>query len=100
MKLDRLQIKLALALLLAAAPCALPQGTFVNLDFESAMIIPLPTDPHLVAISNALPGWTAYRNYAGDNILYDTLSLGAAAISIQDSNGSIHVLQGNYTVLL
>ena len=70
-----MQIKLALALLFVAAQSVRPQGTFANLDFESANIIPLPNDPHLVAISNALPGWTAYGNYAGDNILYDTITL-------------------------
>jgi hypothetical protein len=38
--------------------------SFVNLDFESAQIIPLTQSadfpPYSVATSNALPGWTVY----------------------------------------
>jgi hypothetical protein len=86
------------AVLFATLQTVFAQSTFQNLDFESAMIIPIPGDPHMVAISNALPGWSAYGNYAGDNILYDDLSLGAPAISIQDAAGFEPVLEGNYTV--
>src|SRR5437867_10306164 len=52
------------------------------------------------------PLWTAFPagppmvgTFGGD-ILYDTLSLGAAAISIHDTNRYIPIVQGNYTVLL
>src|SRR5437867_2469222 len=79
MKLNALQIELSLLLLCAATPCARPQGTFVNLDFESANIIPDTNSflyPIAVAVSNALPGWTAYGGvvYPYD-VVYDTIAL-------------------------
>ena len=94
MKPNVLHIGLAVVLLLAAAPNARSQSTFVNLDFESAHIIPDPASPYYpnaVSMSNGLPGWSAYGGTfsPGQDIIYDTLSLGAAAISIHDANGLI-----------
>src|SRR5437879_4086489 len=101
MKLNALKIKLSLLLLFAATLCARPQGTFVNLDFESANIPPGTPPGTVVAVSDALPGWTCY---IGTNqvtaIHYDDISLGAAAITIHDRNSFEPILQGNYTVLL
>src|SRR6266496_3119850 len=90
-----------LALFLAATCTLHSQGSFVNLDFESANIIPDPVSPyypHAVSVANALPGWTAYGGTFGGDILYDDLSLGDPAISIHDANGFIPILQGSYTV--
>src|SRR5262249_1384042 len=59
-----------------------------------------------VATTNALPGWTAYQGGAQvDSIVYNDLSLGAAWVSIQDTNSPFGgffggVIQGTYTVLL
>ena len=103
MKPNVLHIGLAVVLLFAAAPNARSQSTFVNLDFESANIIPDPASPYYpnaVSISNGLPGWSAYGGTfgPGQDIIYDTLSLGAAAISIHDANGLIPIVQGSYTL--
>ena len=42
----------------------------------------------------------AYGGTLGGDIIYDTVSLGDPAISIHDANGTIPILQGNYTVRL
>src|ERR1043166_7453170 len=95
MKWSALQRMVLPFVLFAAAPYARPQGTFVNLDFESANIPP-GTPPGFVAASNALPGWIGPTS-----ILYDTVPLNDAGISIHDANDpSLPVLQGNYSVLL
>ncbi len=40
---------------------ALGQGTFQNLDFEAAQLVPVPTDPNgSVQFVPAFPGWTGY----------------------------------------
>jgi hypothetical protein len=45
-----------------AAGSAQAQGTFQNLDFESASVAASPSEsyPNLVSIASALPGWTGY----------------------------------------
>ena len=73
------------------------QGTFINLNFESPQP-PLTRDAEfMVPIANALPGWTGY---IGGNqvtrVVYDTRSLGAAAISLL----STFSIAGNYSVFL
>ena len=80
------------------------QGTFQNLDFESA-IIPSGTQPgSIVPISSALPGWSvSYSSPSGTiqatDVVYDGLSLGGAFVSIGDRfPGGIP--QGNYSVCL
>ena len=84
-----------LALLLSAGG-VVGQG-FVNLDFESP-ILPLNPVNFQVQITNSLPGWTGYiGNSQVNRVVYDTVSLGAAAISFQDSSGFIS-LQGQYCV--
>ncbi len=51
-----------------------------------------------VPITNALPGWTGYIGTDQvSEVVYDTVSLGAAAISFQDADGFIHPLQGEYS---
>jgi hypothetical protein len=81
--------------------CAFGQGTFQNLDFEQANPIPLGV-PYIVATTNGLPGWTTYLgNSQSSEILYDTISLGGAAISLHDSaSHSFQPIQGNYSVFL
>ena len=89
--------------LILGLAASLAQGTFQNLDFESANIIPDPASPfypHAVSVANGLPGWTAYEGTFGGDILYDTLALGDAAISIHDTNGDISIMQGNYTLFM
>ena len=58
----------------------LSQG-FVNLNFEQAK------NPETFYATNAIPGWTAYINGNPQTyIIYNDVSLGAAAVSIHDTN--------------
>jgi hypothetical protein len=86
--------KCVLALLLIAAG-GLAQGTFQNLDFESAQI-PSGTRPGSGAsINSAFPGWTPSVAF------YDGASLGGAAICIIDQlNAGDKPLQGSYSAYL
>src|ERR1043166_2199245 len=101
MKWSALQRMLLLFVLFAATPYARPQGTFVNLDFESANI-QSDTPPGFVPASDALPGWTCYigkNQVAG--VAYDTAAINDALISIHDAASAYaQVLQGNYSVVL
>jgi hypothetical protein len=93
-----------LALLLSVAG-ALGQGTFGNLDFESARIILDPTSPYYpgaVQASNAIPGWTLLGGDAYPDVLYNDVSLGAPAVSIHDSNDQegFTPIAGRYSLYL
>jgi hypothetical protein len=96
-----------LALLLSVAG-AEGQGTFQNLDFESAVLVPVPGDPYGgVAFGPAFPGWTVYIGGAPldaawyPNALYNNEFLDSSGISIFDHNFAYgSVIQGNYTALL
>jgi len=83
------------------------QGTFQNLDFESATIV--PTGNQDVYFSPAFPGWTGYEGGAQDVVAgYNALALSTPGFSIIDSsyrpiysNGSPGgLIQGNYTAVL
>jgi hypothetical protein len=83
------------------------QGTFQNLDFESANI-PSGTPP-LASFSfgDALPGWSGfYGNTSGTNpatfVVYDGMSLSGPMMAIFDALNTIgvHPLQGNYSPYL
>ena|ERR1035438_202029 len=84
------------------------QGTFQNLDFESATVIPAPGG---IYASNAIPGWTAYYGSSANPtksstsiIGYDGVSLGGATVFLEDGThplgGGPNPLQGLYSVLL
>src|SRR6266852_2437963 len=76
------------------------QGTFANLDFENP-ITPLIPVNSLVPTTNAIPGWAAYTyGTSAGFIAYNTLSLGAAEVSLQGPGSASHVIQGSYTVYL
>jgi len=92
-----------LALLLSAGG-AYAQGTFQNLDFESATIVPDPSSPfypNAVIASSALPGWTAYiYGFPETSILYHTRVLSTANVTLFDPNdvGDPTPLEGLYSV--
>jgi len=85
---------------------------FINLDFESATLVPVPGDNYNgVYFAQAFPGWTKTVLGLGieagyPNALYDSTFLDSAGISIIDrplycpclQGGS--VIQGNYTAIL
>lgn len=83
------------------------QGTFQNLDFESANLsgTPSSTQDVYIPIANALPGWTGFfgANQA-TGVLYNDITAGAANISLISSsatNGIARsVIGGAYTAVL
>ncbi|MGD0207576.1 MAG: PEP-CTERM sorting domain-containing protein [Verrucomicrobiota bacterium] len=77
--------------------------SFVNLNFESARIIPLTNGadfpPYSVATTNAVPGWTV--NIGGtqqSQITYNAPALGSTFVTLWATNGQ--QITGNYSVLL
>jgi len=77
------------------------QGTFRNLDFENPIPPLLPNAGFTVPITNALPGWSAYIGDTSiDRVVYNTVSLGAAAVSLHDHGSSLQPVEGNYSVML
>jgi hypothetical protein len=91
--------------LLASSAGIYAQGTFQNLDFESANI-PNATQPgSLVPVGMALPGWSVNVGSVSNGIVtipYDSISLGGALISVLDTNAGLGFvpLQGKYTAAL
>jgi hypothetical protein len=80
------------------------QGTFQNLDFEMAQIVPLEdgSPRFYVMASKALPGWTAYFGSGPSYfIFHNTISAGSQMVSIHDSlSPDFQPLQGNYSVAI
>lgn len=82
---------------------ALGQGAFTNLDFESANVSGYSPGDTYVPVNDAMPGWKAY--YGGiqsDTVVYDNASLGAPAISLNDSKFRFGFvpLEGNFSASL
>jgi len=78
---------------------------FVNLDFENAAVTPVSGNPGHIVASDAILGWTAYLGGNPQTIIgYDTVSLGGAAVFLEDANapsgGGPLPIQGNYSMLL
>jgi hypothetical protein len=83
-----------LAFAITSAYC---QGTFQNLDFESANIPPGTLIGSILPVTNAFPGW-AVTTQVG----YDGFSAGGAIMSVIDTNpgGGFTPLQGQYSAML
>ena len=95
---------LLLALLVSLSLCAFGQGTFRNLDFESASLpIVIPGQSGgVVPVAVSLPGWTTYigSSQAG-GVFHNDISIGAASISIIGPQWNYSdILEGSYMVLL
>jgi hypothetical protein len=69
---------LTIAVVLASLRDGFAQG-FVNLDFESAQIIPLVGGPYInsIATTNALPGWIVSSGQMPGVITYNASSVGS-----------------------
>ncbi len=85
---------------------ALAQGTFQDLDFEEAKIVPIsgPGEGQAVTVANALPGWTVNYDVVGQTqIYYNSPSTGATAVTL-NANGypgfPEPIPEGNYSVFL
>src|SRR6266568_1786041 len=96
-----------LVLCAAIACCtvaARAQGTFQNLGFESATLVPIfGNSSSPVQFAPAFPGWTG--SIGGVQVsaaLYNSAALGSSAIGIMDSGGPFltGVIQGTYTAML
>ncbi|MGA2749248.1 MAG: PEP-CTERM sorting domain-containing protein [Verrucomicrobiota bacterium] len=99
-------IVLSLGVALATVS-ARAQGTFQDLDFESATLTAGP--PSFVPVSSALPGWTAYIGTVEQTqVQQNAYNTGQAVIDIFGPNYpaagmppfSPGVIDGNYSVLL
>ena len=88
------------------------QGTFQNLDFESANLSPVPPNQNIVEVStaSALPGWTTYLGTVQQTqVIQNSYGEGEAEIDVFGPNypaaGPSHglipgTIDGNYSVLL
>jgi hypothetical protein len=80
------------------------QGTFLNLDFESANVSGYPPGSSGVPISAALPGWSGFYGSAQTSqVAYDGISIGGAVISVVDSNvpfSYFNPIQGEFSAYL
>jgi len=96
--------------------CATPslirgQGTFQNLDFESANVPPSGPQPYgtFVSVGSALPDWTAYLGTGRlTQVGYNSPTAGTATISLlgptwNNSDVALYrvgIIDGNYSVTL
>jgi hypothetical protein len=100
-------VKTLIAILSLAYPhLAFTQGTFENLDFESANLSSEPPQqfPSLVPIDAALPGWTVYLGPVQQTeVNYNYTTIGTANVAVLGATWSSTdpgVIDGNYSVLL
>jgi len=100
MKTTIIKIATVAVSLLTFAQNGFCQG-FVNLNFESAQIIPIAGGPYVnsIATSNALPGWTVLYGSSQQSVMsYNAPALGSTFVTLYATNGL--QLAGNYSVLL
>lgn len=88
-----------------AAGNAVGQGTFQNLGFESATLVPVPGDPSFYYFAQAFPGWTGYIGGVQPGLCtYDDVPLSGPGFAIVDSGFSGisggGLIQGNFTAFL
>lgn len=89
------------SLLMVGGSGASAQGTFRNMFFETPVLPLEPTPDRYVAVSNALPGWSAFVGGAQvEWITYNSWSIGGPLISLQGPGSLEPVLQGQYSVSL
>jgi hypothetical protein len=78
------------------------QGSFENLNFESATIVTDPSNPYYpyaINAADALPGWVVVAGgIGGGDIAYNDQPAGAAWATLQGPGSHEPILQGNYSV--
>lgn len=99
-----------LSFLICVSPWfARAQGTFQNLGFEAATLIPIPGDLYgSVEFGSAFPGWTCtVGGQPWNSVLFNNTFLDSSGISIIDSNGqvfasgtNVRVIAGRYSAVL
>jgi hypothetical protein len=95
---------LAVAVSVAALRSAFGQGSFQNLDFESAVIVPIQGGPSdHVQFAPAFPGWVGYLGTNQQTqALHNNYNLGSATIGILGPGwtNSPAIIDGSYSVAL
>ena len=90
--------------MLCAAARMQGQGTFQNLDFESATLVPVPGNPYgSVQFSPAFPGWTAsIAGITQTTTLHSSSFLDTSGTGILDHSGlsTYPVIEGNFSAQL
>ncbi len=100
MKKRATPLLLVIAAVLTQPLCG--QGTFQNLDFESATI-PQTQPAGPVDIASALPGWNAYvATNRQTGVFYNEISVGSARISLLGTNAGFGFgsIEGGFSLLL
>jgi hypothetical protein len=92
-------------LIFSGATQAQGQGTFQNLNFESAFgLPPTPSGPVLVPTTNAFPGWSVSDVGSPETqVFYNGVSAGSALVTLISANpaGPFYpALNGNYSATL
>lgn len=90
---------LASAILVTWQPLTAAQGTFINLDFESAnlTVVPAGSLGGAVRPEEAIPGWTPY----GAGVFHNDVSLGGPAIIVYGPQwDTSQILDGKYSLEL
>ena len=106
LKIRRLVLGSTLALgLIASSVATFAQGTFRNLNFESATVPNVPPNlPVLLNASDAVPGWTVYiGTNQSSQVWYNGISAGGAFVSIIDRHTAYvgnRVISFNFTATL
>jgi len=87
--------------LLSSFP-AVAQGTFQNLNFESATVVPIPGDPFgRIQFDPAFPSWTGTINGVPQSqALYNNLFLSSPGIALLGPGWAGVRIEGNYTAAL
>lgn len=105
LKIMNIKATLVLVFVLLVTGQAGRAQSFVNLNFENAVIVYDPSGlyPDSCYASLAVPGWTACINAAPQaDTIHNDVSLGAAEVSIHDQNDPFGYLPiaGNYSIML
>jgi|ERR1043166_4398994 hypothetical protein len=106
MKMYRRVILLVALLVSHPSFSVFTQGTFQNLDFEGAFLVPIPGDVYgRVQFAPAFPGWTGFVGGVQQNAAqYNNAFLDSSGISVIDHGSSfppsILVIEGNFTAVL
>jgi hypothetical protein len=76
---------------------------FVNLDFESANLSPIPSGQYggEVSSTDAIPGWTGFLGTSQvTQVLQNNFTLGNASIDILGPDWTGGIIEGQYTLVL
>ena len=87
MKNEFIKTAIPAMLMLVMEQVAFSQG-FINLNFESAQIVPLPSGeadfpPYSVATTNAVPGWTVYYGFSGTSQQQSQMTYNDPALALR-----------------